>query len=180
VPQQFTAMIFRPSMSFNIGVYVEPDGAGVCTSIACVSEIDGERPWVTDVIANLPDMGLRAWVRYAIAIAAKVEEQPDLEQWPKLPADLEEESAARQHWRDVAENWHQQPTRRRKATTPARLREVATLYNAALAEGRHDPSVAVAEALNLSLSAAKKLVMQCRRTSPPLLPPYERSRKDKL
>jgi hypothetical protein len=179
VPQQFTALIFRGGMSFNIGVYVEPDGSGVCTSIGCVSEVDGERPWITDVIANLPDMGLRAWVRYAIAIAAKTEEHPDLTQWPEFPLDPGDESVAGQHWRDVAEKWHQQPTRRRKATTPARLREVATLYNAALAEGRHDPTVAVAEGMNLSRSQAAKLVGQCRRTSPPLLEPVTSRRKDK-
>ena len=80
-------------------------------------------------------------------------------------------------WSRVANTHAAQATQRRKATTPARLRQVATLYNAALAEERHDPAEAVANALHLSTSGAKKLIMQCRRTSPPLLPPYERKRR---
>lgn len=178
VRQRFTALVQRPPTPFSLGVFVEPDGSGVCTSLGCVAEVDGEQPWITDVMANLPDMGLRAWVRFVVTYAAKLEEAPDPAQWPAVPVDLDEESPARQHWREIAEAWHNQPTRRRKVTTPARLREVATLYNSALAEGRHDPTVAVAEGMHLSRSQAAKLVTQCRRSTPPMLPPIQRSRKD--
>lgn len=177
VPRQFTAMIDRPELNFSLGIYVEPDGSGVCTGISCFSKVDGERPWISDVIANLPEMGLRAWVRYAIAVAIKAEEEPDVLQWPELPTDLDEESPAREFWREIAEAQHQQPTRRRKVTTLERLREVAATYNAAIAQGRHDPTVAVGEAMNLSRSQAAKLVSQCRDTTPPLLPPTGRKRK---
>lgn len=177
VPQQFMAQVFRPKLNFTLGVFVEPDGAAICSFIGCWQEVAGERPWVQDVIANLPEMGLREWVKLAVAWAAKREEAPDLAAWPQVPSDRRTDSDALRHWRDIAELQHAQPTRRRKATTPARLRQVATLYNAAVAEGRHDPSVAVAEAMHLSPSAAKKLVMQCRKATPPLLPPYQR-RKD--
>ena len=178
VPQQFSAMIFRPALSFTIGVYIEPDGSALCTSISCTAEVEGERPWITDVMANLPDMGLRGWVRYAVAIAAKSSEPDfaDLTQWPEVPTDMEAETAAREHWRGIAESWHKQPTRRRNTTTIDRLREAAMYYNAAEAAGRHDPAVAVGEAMNLSTSGAKKLLMRCRKTVPPLLPPYERRR----
>lgn len=178
VPQQFTALIFRPMLSFTLGVFVEPDGSGVCTSIACTSEVEGERPWITDVLANLPDMGLRAWVQYAVTIAARAEQEPDVTAWPQVPGDLTQETDARQFWREIAEATHEQPTRRRKMTTLTRLQQVATLYNAALADQRHDPTVAVAEGLSLSRSQAAKLVQQCRRTSPPLLQPVNRKRKD--
>lgn len=177
VPQQFTAMIFRPALSFLLGVFVESDGAAIATSIGCTTKVDGEVPWITDVLANLPDMNLRAWVKYTVAIAMAQQASPDPTQWPDVPSDFETDTPSLRHWRDIADTMHEQPTRRRKATTPARLRQVATLYNAAVAEGRHDPSVAVAEAMHLSPSAAKKLVMQCRKATPPLLPPYQRRKE---
>lgn len=62
------------------------------------------------------------------------------------------------------------PQSRQRATL-TRLLLVANAYNAALREGRHDPTVAVGQALGVSRSQAAKLVQKCRATTPPLLGP---------
>ncbi len=166
--------------AFHLRITVGEDGSATCTGLGMTPRTGKEHEWVSDVLANLAPWGLRGWVRYAVAIAATVEEtgQNPLE-WPELPVDLAGPRSAVRHWSAVADTWASQGTRRRKATTPARLRDVATTYNAAVAEGRRDPTVAVAEKMHVSRSQAAKLVMQCRRTQPPLLEPAQRKRKER-
>lgn len=182
VPRHFSASIDVPDHPFVvvISIVMADDGVATCNSLGTSrrDRATGEYVWVHEALANLPRMGLREWVRYAVAIAAEQTSRADSPlAWP-APPDESDSPESLAVWSRVADTHAAQATQRRKATTPARLRQVATLYNAALAEGRHDPAVAVAEALHLSPSAAKKLLMQCRRTTPPLLPPYERKRKD--
>ena len=181
VPKYISAVIDVPGHPWVavMTVVVEADGTAVCTSLG-TSRRDRTQDiheWVHEALTNLPLWGLRDWVRYAVTVAAseaRTGAPPLL--WPALP-DESDTAESLEHWSRVADGFTTQATKRRKATTPAHLLRVATTYNAALAEGRGDPTVAVSEALTMTRSGAAKLVMQCRRTTPPLLPPSSRKKR---
>lgn len=182
VPDHFVALVNHPDLDTSVVMHIAVDEGtnAVCFSLGGARhDIEGPRPWVHEIITNLPVWGLRGWVRWAVAIMAReVETGTNALTWPPLPADLADAPDRVQHWSAVADTFAVQRTQRRKATTLDRLREVAVHYTAALAAQRTDPTQAVADALHLSRSGAAKLVGQCRKTTPPLLPPYERKRKD--
>ena len=59
-------------------------------------------------------------------------------------------------------------------TTHKLLEHVADIYQRAWREGEVPPSTAVRQELQVTSDQARKLVVKCRKASPPLLPPTER------
>jgi hypothetical protein len=146
-------------------VAVADDGRAVCygiTSLAWDGSPAGHR-WVHDVITDLPaGMNLKEWTRYIVVQAATVLRTGKHESnWPEMPSSMTRKSLELDFWADVSDRWMAQKIKRRTATTPDRLREVARLYRGAVQDGRSTRK-AVAAAMTVSESQAAKLISQAR------------------
>lgn len=146
-------------------VAVEDDGRAICYSVASLTwnaTPTGHR-WVHDVISDLPaGMNLKEWTRYIVVQASTVLRTGKHEsRWPDMPISLDERTPELDFWADVSDRWTSQKVKRRTATTPDRLREVARVYRDAAREGKSTRK-AVAAAMTVSDSQAAKLISQAR------------------
>lgn len=166
VPRYFVARVDHPAAPWIVILMIamEPDGSAVCHNLSSTRrEKTDSHAWVHDVATNLPEMGLRDWVRFAVALMAEqVATGHNPLSLPPMSAAVSGDPVAVDAWSNVGNVYAAQRTNRRTAVTPERLAEVARIYREAIDNERTDPTVAVAEALHLSRPHAARLVSKAR------------------
>lgn len=167
VPQQIKAGIMHPDgLCTLLRIFVENDGSAVCFAIESWfpdGKVMGHR-WANELESSLPyGMNLREWTNFAVTVAAR-QTATGLMIWefPERPTSPEEwSSPAGEWWSEFERAEARQKTKRRMATTPHRLREVARLYREADLAG-DSTHQAIAKALQVSKSQAAKLIASAR------------------